>query len=1040
MRKLKQLLPALVVCATAAGMLGVVTATVPAAASGPAAAPGPAAATPPPVYPSIGPGTHFIDPAAKLAGFNDPEWYQANIPFLDIPDKQIEDVYYYRWRTWKEHLRYTNPTDGWISTEFLDCCSYAAPYQAINAAAGFHIAEGRWVRDQNYTDDYIKFWLQGPGQQAQDVNPDAPDWAHEYSFWAATAVLQDAEVTGDVAMLRTLQGALVRQYRGWDNHYDSTLGLYWQVPVWDAKEYSPATYESSDHFAGVHTFRPSINAYQYGDALAIAQVARLNGDTTTENEYLQRAAALKANAHRWLWDPTRKFWYDIIDENNPSHQRLDTREETGFIPWQFDLAEPGDSVAWKQILDPQGFAATYGPTTVERRSPWFMAEAGQGCCHWDGPSWPYSTAQELTGLANLLDDYPAQDNIGPADYVSILHTFAMTQYRNGEPYVAEAHDPDQPNWIYDSFNHSEDYNHSSFDDLVISGLLGLRPSLGANVQIKPLTPTSWDHFALENVPYHGHNITVIWDRDGSHYGQGPGMKAYVDGALVRSSPTVTALTVPVGPAPPDSGYAAPGGLGGRLVNDAANPLRTGYPRPITSYTWPFDDAWNALDGKVWFNEVPQDTRWTNYSSPNAQDYYGVDFGVPTPVSDVRFYGYDDGGGVRPAAAYTLQYWTGGSWADVPDQLHTPQRPVGNGLNRITFPALTTTQIRLLFTNPPGAYVGVTELQSWSPSSGDASVTITPQASDQTVHVDGPTQMSVTVTNRTNEQLLDPTLSVAVPDGWTAVAASTPNVSALPPGGSVSRTYTVAPPNGLRGITGDLVATANYTEHHGVARSTHTRQPLLVACDETGPRVAGRLGNAVQLCGQGQYVNLPNGIVSSLHDFTVSAWVKPAANPQWSRVFDFGSGTNSYMFLSLFNGSGLRFAITTNGGNNEQRLDTPSALPLNTWSHVAVTLAGTTATIWVNGKAVASSNNVTLTPADLGQTTQDYIGKSQYNDPYADATFDDFQIYDHALTPSQIADLASGTPGTGNVASYPFDEAGGATAIDASGNGRNATIK
>jgi Concanavalin A-like lectin/glucanases superfamily/F5/8 type C domain/NPCBM-associated, NEW3 domain of alpha-galactosidase/Trehalase len=994
-----------------------------------------AAAAASPVSSSVGAGTHFIDEDAKLVGFNDPGWYEANIPFLDIPDQQIEDVYYYRWRTWKEHLRYTNPTDGWISTEFLDCCSYAAPYQAINAAAGFHIAEGRWVRDQSYTDNYIRFWLQGPGQQAQDVNPDAPDWAHEYSFWAATAALQDADVTGDVATLRTLQSALIRQYRGWDNHFDSTLGLYWQVPVWDAKEYSPATYESSNHFAGVRTFRPSINAYQYGDALAIAEAARLNGDTATQAEYLQRAAALKANAHKWLWDPTRGFWYDIVDENNPAHQRLDTREETGFVPWQFDLAEPSDSVAWAQMLDPQGFAAPYGPTTVERRSPWFMSEAGQGCCHWDGPSWPYSTAQELTGLANLLDEYPAQDDITPADYDSLLHTFAATQNRNGVPYVAEAHDPDQPNWIYDGFDHSEDYNHSSFDDLVISGLIGLRPSLGANLQIKPLTPATWDHFALENVPYHGHNLTVIWDRDGSHYGQGPGMKAYVDGTLVRSSPTVRALTVPVGPAPQDPGYGVPG----RLVNDAANPLRTGYPRPITSYTWPFDDPWNALDGKVWFHEVPEDTRWTNYSSPNAQDYYGVDFGVPTPVSDVRFYGYDDGGGVRPAAAYTLQYWTGDSWTDVPDQVHAPERPVGNGLNRVTFPELTTARIRLLFANPPGAYVGVTELSSWSPSSGDASVVVTPQASDQTVHIDGPTQVSITVTNRTNEQLLHPTVSVAVPDGWSAVPASTADVAALPPGKSMSVPYTVTRPTDERGITSDLVATANYTEQHGVARTTHTRQPLLVACDETGTRVGGRLGNAVQLCGQGQYVNLPDGIVSSLHDFTVSTWVKPAANPQWSRVFDFGSGTNSYMFLSLSNGSGLRFAITTDGGNNEQRLDTPSALPLNTWSHVAVTLAGTTATIWVNGMAVVTRNDVTLAPVDLGHTTQDYIGKSQYNDPYADATFDDFQIYDHALTPSQIADLANGAPGAGNVASYPFDEAGGATVVDASGNGRNATI-
>ena len=679
----------LVLCAVAAAALTALGLSVPAVASASPAPP--AQQPPPPVYQPVGPGTHFIDDAAKLAGFNDPQWYEANIPFLDVPDTQIEDVYYYRWRTWKEHLRYTDPADGWISTEFLDCCGYAAPYQAINAAAGFHIAEGRWVRDQAYTDDYIRFWLTGPGQQEQTVNPDAPDWAHEYSFWAATAALQQAEATGDVAALKALQGALVRQYRGWDNHFDPALGLYWQLPVWDAKELSPASYESSNQFAGVHTFRPSVNAYQYGDALAISQVAALNGDSATAQEYASRAAQLKASAHRWLWDPQRQFWYDIVDENNPAHRRLDTREETGFVPWQFGLAAPGDSPAWRQILDPQGFASPYGPTTTERRSQWFMYQAYQGCCHWDGPSWPYSTAQELTGLANLLDDYPAQSDITAADYDALLRTFALTQYRNGKPYVAEAHDLDQPAWIYDSYDHSEDYNHSSFDDLVISGLIGLRPSLGDRLTVKPLTPGTWDHFALENVPYHGHNVTVLYDRDGSHYHAGAGFAVYVDGARVLHQPTVTAVSVPVGRTIPHPASD--------LVNDAANPLRTGYPQPIASYTWPYDNPWNALDGKVWFNEVPEDTRWTNYSSPNAQDYYGVDFGVPTDVSDVRFYGYDDGGGVRPAAGYTLQYWTGATWADVPGQVHTPAQPAGNGLNRVTFPALTTSKIRLLFTNP-----------------------------------------------------------------------------------------------------------------------------------------------------------------------------------------------------------------------------------------------------------------------------------------------------------------------------------------------------
>jgi hypothetical protein len=209
---------------------------------------------------------------------------------------------------------------------------------------------------------------------------------------------------------------------------------------------------------------------------------------------------------------------------------------------------------------------------------------------------------------------------------------------------------------------------------------------------------------------------------------------------------------------------------------------------------------------------------------------------------------------------------------------------------------------------------------------------------------------------------------------------------------------------------------------------------------TGPRVPGKIGNAVKLSGNGEYVQLPDSIVSGLNDFTISAWVNPSQNSVWSRVFDFGTGTTTNMFLTLSAGGGpLRFAITTGGGGAEQRIDGPGTLPLGSWSHVAVTLSGNTGTLYVNGAPVGTNSNMTISPSDLGATTQNYIGRSQYPDPYLNATVDDFQIYDHALATADIAALAGGQPGAGNVASYKFDEDSGPTALDSSANGRNATI-
>src|SRR5262249_43179636 len=73
--------------------------------------------------------------------------------------------------------------------------------------------------------------------------------------------------------------------------------------------------------------------------------------------------------------------------------------------------------------------------------------------------------------------------------------------------------------------------------------------------------------------------------------------------------------------------------------------------------------------------------------------------------------------------------------------------------------------------------------------------------------------------------------------------------------------------------------------------------------------AGKTGNAVALNGTNQYVALPSGAVSSLNDFTIAAWVNESSTSAWRRVFDFGTGTTTNMFLTPQSGSGpIRFAI------------------------------------------------------------------------------------------------------------------------------------
>jgi hypothetical protein len=654
--------------------------------------------------------TTFLNKDALISKYAaDGQWYKNNIPFFEISDPQIQDTYYYRWNLYKAHIRNLGSRN--VITEFLNQMSWdTKPSNTISDAAGFHIYEGRWLKDRRYVNDYIDFWY-------SEGNP------RQYSEWIGDATYAKFLADGDRSYAIGHLGDMKSVYNAWADHYDASRSLYWQVPLSDATEYTIASIDASggaDGFTGGDSFRPSINSYMFANAKAISSIAALAGDTATANDYASRAASIKTNLQNSLWNSTFNHFadrYKVSNQYVTNWNFIRGRELVGYVPWYHNLPDNNATFnsAWSHVMDTNKFYGAYGLRTVEPTYQYYMrqyrydAATGLVECQWNGPSWPYQTTQVLGGMANLLNNY-TQNYVTSSDYMKILKQYTAQHYNNGVNYLSENYHPDRPGPIVDLPERSQHYNHSGYVDLIVTGLAGLRPRSDNVLEVNPIIPTNANdpnyirYFALEDIPYHGHSVTILYDAAGTRYNQGVGLSVYVDGARVIGPTTLGKKTVAIG-APIVTTTETP-------VNLAANQSGSGFPAASASHSYSTDPAVKANDGRVWYYQDTKN-RWSSFGSNNATDWYAVDFGSVKTVSSAKLYLFSDNLGLRTPQSYNLQYWNGSAWINIPNQVKSPAAPAGNTENTVNFAEVNTSRIRVVFKNAGGGYyTGMTEFEAY----------------------------------------------------------------------------------------------------------------------------------------------------------------------------------------------------------------------------------------------------------------------------------------------------------------------------------------
>lgn len=442
-------------------------------------------------------------------------WMEQNIPLFECPQKNFEEMYYYRWWSLRKHIK--NTPAGYGMTEFLVNRSYADKYNLIACAIGHHIYESRWLRDPKYLDQIIHTWYRGnEGGPMKKMN--------KFSSWNADAIYNRFLVDGDKDFLLDMMTDLDTEYKRWESTNRLKNGLYWQGDVQDGME------ESISGGRRKQYARPTINSYMYGNAKALSNMGLLAGNEGIAMKYALKADTLKQLVEGKLWNERHQFFETMRTDSSAN-----VREAIGYIPWYFNLPDARKhDVAWKEVMDEKGFLAPYGMTTAERRHPEFRTR-GVGKCEWDGAIWPFASAQTLTAMANFMNNYP-QTVLTDSVYFRQMELYVESQYHRGRPYIGEYLDEVTGYWLKGDQERSRYYNHSTFNDLVITGLVGLRPRTDNTIEVNPLIPEGkWNWFCLDNVLYHGHNISIVWDKDGSRYHAGKGLRVYVNGKLVGQS-------------------------------------------------------------------------------------------------------------------------------------------------------------------------------------------------------------------------------------------------------------------------------------------------------------------------------------------------------------------------------------------------------------------------------------------------------------------------------------------------------------------------
>lgn len=719
-----------------------------------------------------------------ITGFN--RRWAEDIPYIDVPDPALEKAIVYRW--WGERYNTLDANAPGYAYQYPTTVEGSNLYQnAIALTQPMHLQDTKWLRTPYLPYGQILNIGELSGSSAFLDSPGHTSWNNHYSQYIGTAGLEAYNVHGggkEIAgrFARYFEGDGVGQLEHYDGNKNKLIAYDTNfMPGNDADAISFGFPKASAGAPGARTIERPESAYVWGALDAARQLYQIAGAGQAKVDELATAANGTRDAIlSQLWSPDMRMFLartsygatSAASSNGranplPASARalIPAKESNLYDVYAEDLI-PFDQ--WQNYVDGFRFL-TYGDNFPI--FPFYTANQYDRAAYGIGGSNNFSNINftvQYRGVRSALRHYdPQQKYVTPAYAKRLLDWMAWSIYPNADlraPNQAEYYSNWNPTAKTYNRNNPNHVMLGNMNYIFVEDMAGLQPRSDDKIELWPIA-FGYDHFMANNLRYHGHDVTIVWDPDGSRYGLGAGYTLFLDGEKKVSTDklgkltydpntnnvqtedgltvTFTATAGTTFPSAVDTaikddrvvGYLKTAGID--LTEDAPN-LATGA-TPHSSYTqqgarptpWRqfHTPGWstttmNYTPGAIAETERPvslaavtdgataNEPYWGNYGTTEKNGYVELDLGSAKAFDNVKvtFVSDRQAGGYHEPSRWWVQVPDGsGGWKEVPNQFKNPTVPAAK-FNEALFRTVTSNKVRIAFTNSPTFYTAIAEIQ------------------------------------------------------------------------------------------------------------------------------------------------------------------------------------------------------------------------------------------------------------------------------------------------------------------------------------------